>query len=220
MAAETSDPGSPGASIDPDVAEEENMMAGMTQAESDAAIAGAANDPSYDDFAGSTALANQEDQTLTGNILTDALVPGIGTLSVINAVSAQQTQAQLQQGADPVYGSSGNVVGTMGTGLFGGTAYTGSPEGDPNPPMGGDDNNNNQQLMSGKPGQSGSPGQAVKGVSNTTSRRIKPKAPVRAGSLIPRLYSMSGRGRGRGINTSSQGILGSAPVQRKTLLGS
>jgi hypothetical protein len=30
---------------------------------------------------------------------------------------------------------------------------------------------------------------------------------------------MSGRGKGRGINTSSQGILGSAPVQRKTLLG-
>tara|TARA_R100001440_G_scaffold43568_1_gene63285 strand:+ start:2473 stop:3135 length:663 start_codon:yes stop_codon:yes gene_type:complete len=220
MGAETSDPGSPGASIDPDVAEEENMMAGMTQAESDAAIAGAANDPSYDDFAGSTALANQANQTLTGNILTDALVPGLGTLSVINAVSAQQTQAQLQQGASPVYGSSGNVVGTMGTGLFGGDdAYTGAPEGDPNPP-GGDDGNDNQQLMSAPPPPSGSPGQAVKGVSNTTSRRIKPKAPVRAGSLIPRLYSMSGRGRGRGINTSSQGILGSAPVQRKTLLGS
>ena len=32
----------------------------------------------------------------------------------------------------------------MGTGLFGGTAYTGSPEGDPNPPMGGDDNDRNQ----------------------------------------------------------------------------
>ena len=217
MGGETSDPGGQDTI---DQAEEENMIAGMTTAESDAAISESGLSMGFGDFAGSTALANQEDQTLTGNILTDALVPGIGTLSVINAVSAQQTQAQLQQGADPVYGSSGNVVGTMGTGLFGGTAYTGSPEGDPNPPMGGDDNNNNQQLMSGKPGQSGSPGQAVKGVSNTTSRRIKPKAPVRAGSLIPRLYSMSGRGRGRGINTSSQGILGSAPVQRKTLLGS
>jgi len=218
MAGETSDPGGQDTI---DQAEEENMMAGMTQAESDAAISEAGLSMGFGDFAGSTALANQADQSLTGNILTDALVPGIGTLSVINAVSAQQTQAQLQQGADPVYGSSGNVVGTMGTGLFGGdNSYTGAPEGDPNPP-GGDDGNDNQQLMSGNPGQGGgSPGQAIKGVSNTTSRRIKPKAPVRAGSLIPRLYSMSGRGRGRGINTSSQGILGSAPVQRKTLLGS
>ena len=101
--------------------------------------------------------------------------------------------------------------------MFGGTAYTGSPEGDPNPPSGGDDNNPEPVR---RRTTSGRPGQAVKGVSNTTARRITPKSVVRGASLEPKLYAMSGRGRGRGINTSSQGILGSAPVQRKTLLGS
>lgn len=215
MAGETSDPGGQDTI---DQAEEENMMAGMTQAESDAAISEAGLSMGFGDFAGSTALANQANQSLTGNILTDALVPGLGTLSVVNAVSAQQTQASLQQGASPVYGSSGNVVGTMGTGLFGGTAYTGSPEGDPNPPMGGDDND--QQPVRTRTTKRSTPGNAVRGVSNTTARRITPKSAVRGASLAPKLYRMSGRGRGRGINTSSQGILGSAPVQRKTLLGS
>jgi len=215
MAGETS---SPGGQDTIDQAEEENMMAGMSDAESQAAMSEAGLSMGFGDFAGSTALSNRSDNTLTGNILTDALIPGIGTLSVVNAVSAQQTQAQLQRGANPVYGSSGDVVGTMGTGLFGGTVYTGSPEGDPNPLMGGDDND--QQPVRRRT-TSGRPGAAVSGVSNTTSRRITPSAAVRGGaSLEPKLYAMSGRGRGRGINTSSQGILGSAPVQRKTLLGS
>ena len=214
MAGETSDPGGQDTI---DQAEEENMMAGMTQAESDAAISEAGLSMGFGDFAGSTALAGRQRDSLTGNILTDALVPGIGTLSVVNALSAKQTQASLQQGASPVYGSSGNVVGTMGTGLFGGTVYTGSPEGDPNPPMGGDDND--QQPVRRRTTR-GRPGAAVPGVSNTTARRITPSAAVRGASLAPKLYAMSGRGRGRGINTSSQGILGSAPVQRKTLLGS
>ena len=212
MGAETSDPGGQNTI---DQAEEENMMAGMSDAESQASMSEAGLSMGFGDFAGSTALSNRSDDTLTGSILTDALIPGIGTLSVVNALSAQQTQASLQRGASPVYGSSGNVVGTMGDGLFGGTGYTGSPEGDPNPPSGGDDNNQPVRRTT-----SGRPGQAVKGVSNTTARRITPKSAVRGASLEPKLYAMSGRGRGRGINTSSQGILGSAPVQRKTLLGS
>ena len=221
MAGETSDPGSPGANINPDIAEEENLMAGMTQAESDAAIAGAANDPSYDDFSGSTALANQQQSSLTGSRFADAFVPGIGALNVISSISAQQTQANLQRGADPVYGSSGNVVGTMGPGLFGGRAYTGASEGNPNPPIGSDDNN------------APAPAPAVvkkrttrktvkRGVSNDArpKPRILPRTTIRgtgAPSLAPRLRS---RGGYFGVQTSRQGILGSAPVQRKTLLGS
>lgn len=214
MGAETSDPGGQDTI---DQAEEENMMAGMSDAESQASMSEAGLSMGFGDFAGSTALSNRSDDSLTGSILTDALIPGIGTLSVVNAMSAQQTQAQLQRGASPVYGSSGNVVGTMGDGLFGGTAYTGSPEGDPNPPSGGDDNNQPARTRTNK---RSTPGNAVRGVSNTTARRITPKSAVRGASLEPKLYAMSGRGRGRGINTSSQGILGSAPVQRKTLLGS
>jgi len=213
MAGETSDPGGQDTI---DQAEEENMMAGMTTAESQAAMSEAGLSMGFGDFAGSTALSNRQSGNLTGSILTDALIPGIGTLNVINALSASRTQQELQRGANPVYGSSGNVVGTMGTGLFGGTVYTGSPEGDPNPPMGGDDEQPVRRRTT-----SGRPGAAVPGVSNTTSRRITPSAAVRGGaSLAPKLYAMSGRGRGRGINTTSQGILGSAPVQRKTLLGS
>jgi hypothetical protein len=162
MGAETSDPGGQDTI---DQAEEENMMAGMTDAQSQAQMSEAGLSMGFGDFAGSTALSNQESDSLTGSNLTDALVPGIGTLSLISSISAQQTQASLQQGASPVYGSSGNV-------------------------------------------------------SNTTARRITPSAAVRGASLAPKLYAMSSRGRGRGIKTSPQGILGSAPVQRKTLLGS
>jgi len=210
MAGETSDPGGQDTI---DQAEEENMMAGMTQAESDAAISEAGLSMGFGDFAGSTALADRQRDSLTGSIITDALVPGIGTLSAINSISAQQTQAAIQRGASPVYGSSGTVIGAINN--QDGT-YTGDPRGDPNPPTGGDDNPEPVRRRTTR----STPGNAVRGVSNTTARRITPKSPVRGASLAPRLYAMSGRGRGRGINTSSQGILGSAPVQRKTLLGS
>jgi len=213
MAGETSDPGGQDTI---DQMEEENAIAGMTDAESQAAMSEAGLSSGFGDFAGSTALSGRANSSITGSNLTDALVPGVGTLSVINSLSAQQTQASLQRGASPVYGSSGNVVGTMGSGLLGGTAYTGSPEGDPNPPGGGDENDEQPVNRT----RSGRPGTAVRGVSNTTARRITPRSAVRGASLEPKLYAMSSRGRGRGINTSSQGILGSAPVQRKTLLGS
>jgi hypothetical protein len=212
MAGETSDPGGQDTI---DQMEEENAIAGMTDAQSQAQMSEMGLASGFGNYAGSTALSGRANSSITGSNLVDALVPGVGTLSVINSLSAKQTQSQIQRGASPVYGSSGEVVGAMGSGLLGGTAYTGSPEGDPNPP--GQDSESSQPVNRTR---SGRPGQAVRGVSNTTARRITPRSAVRGASLEPRLYAMSSKGRGRGINTSSQGILGAAPVQRKTLLGS
>lgn len=215
MASETSDPGGQDTV---DQAEEENAIAGMTDAQSQAQISESGLSMGFGDFAGSTSLSNQMNSSITGSRVTDALVPGVGTLSLISAISAQNLQSSLQRGASPVYGSSGNVEGTLGSGLFGGTVYSGNPDLDPNrsAPDNSNDNVATNRTVSGRPGA------AVKGVSNTTSARITPSAAVRGSgaSLAPKLYAMSGRGKGRGINTSSQGILGSAPVQRKTLLGS
>ena len=144
MGGETSDPGSPGATIQPDVAEEENMIAGMTTAQSDASIAGAMNDPSYDNYAGSTALADQQKGSITGSNITDALVPGVGTLSVISSLNAGYLQQSLQRGASPVYGSRGTVEGVVNETQAFGTSfrtYSGNPDLDPigGPPTGGDD---------------------------------------------------------------------------------
>jgi len=212
MAGETSDPSGQDTI---DQMEEENAIAGMTDAQSQAQMSEMGLSGGFGNYAGSTALSGRANSSISGSSLVDALVPGIGTLGVVNAISAKQTQSQIQRGASPVYGSSGEVVGAMGSGLLGGTAYTGSPEGDPNPP--GQDEEGSQPVNRTRRGR---PGTAVRGVSNTTARRIAPSSPVRGASLEPRLYAMSSKGRGRGINTSSQGILGAAPVQRKTLLGS
>jgi hypothetical protein len=215
MAGETS---SPGGQDTIDQAEEENMMADMTAAQSQAAMSEAGLSMGFGDFAGSSSLASQGSSNLLGSNLVDALVPGVGTLSLISKFSGNQLQQQLQQGASPVYGPGGVVVGTLGTGLFGGkNAYSGNPDYDPNrsEPDGSSDSGN----VSTRKTVAGRPGRAVKGVSNTTSARITPSAAVRGPSLAPKLYAMSSRGKGRGVNTSPQGILGSAPVQRKTLLG-
>lgn len=216
MAGETS---SPGGQDTIDQAEEENMMAGMTDAQSQAQMSEMGLSGGFGDFAGSTALDNQMNSSLTGSNLADALVPGLGTLSLISSISAKNMQSNLQRGASPVYGTGGNVEGTLSRGLFGGTVYSGNPDLDPNRTEP-DDNNDGGNV--GRRTLAGRPGAAVKGVSNTTARRITPSAAVRGSgaSLAPKLYAMSGKGKGRGINTSSQGILGSAPVQRKTLLGS
>ena len=214
MAGETS---SPGGQDTIDQAEEENMMAGMTDAQSQAQMSEAGLSMGFGDFAGSTALANQMKGSVTGNRLTDALVPGLGTLSLISSISAQNMQSNLQRGAKPVYGTGGNVEGTLSRGLFGGTVYSGNPDLDPNRTAP-DDNNDGGNV--GRRTLAGRPGAAVKGVSNTTSARITPSSAVRGASLAPKLYAMSSRGKGRGVNTSPQGILGSAPVKRKVLLGS
>ena len=216
MGSETS---SPGGQDTIDQAEEENMMAGMTDAQSQAQMSEVGLSMGFGDYAGSTALANQMNSSITGSNLVDALVPGLGTLSLISSLSAKNMQNNLQRGASPVYGPGGTVQGTTSRGLFGGTVYSGNPDLDPNKSktLGDNDGGNvSRRTVSGRPGAT------VKGVSNTTSRRITPSSAVRGSgaSLAPKLYAMSSRGKGRGINTSSQGILGSAPVQRKTLLGS
>ena len=215
MAGETSSPGNQDTI---DQAEEENMMAGMTDAQSQAQMSEVGLSMGFGDFAGSTALDNQMNSSLTGSNVTDALVPGLGTLSLISSISAKNMQSNLQRGANPVYGPGGTVQGTTSRGLFGGTVYSGNPDLDPNRTA--PDDNNDSVSATRTRTLAGRPGAAVKGVSNTTSARITPSAAVRGASLAPKLYAMSSRGKGRGINTSSQGILGSAPVKRKTLLGS
>lgn len=215
MGSETS---SPGGQDTIDQAEEENMMAGMTDAQSQAQMSEVGLSMGFGDFAGSTALDNQMNSSLTGSNVTDALVPGLGTLSLISSISAKNMQSNLQRGANPVYGPGGTVQGTTSRGLFGGTVYSGNPDLDPNRTA--PDDNNDSVSATRTRTLAGRPGAAVKGVSNTTSARITPSAAVRGASLAPKLYAMSSRGKGRGINTSSQGILGSAPVKRKTLLGS
>ena len=214
MAGETS---SPGGQDTIDQAEEENMMAGMTDAQSQAQMSEVGLSMGFGDYAGSTALANQMNSSITGSNLVDALVPGLGTLSLISSLSAKNMQNNLQRGASPVYGPGGTVQGTTSRGLFGGTVYSGNPDLDPNKSktLGDNDGGNvSRRTLSGRPGA------AVKGVSNTTSARITPSSAVRGASLAPKLYAMSSRGKGRGVNTSPQGILGSAPVKRKVLLGS
>jgi len=214
MAGETS---SPGGQDTIDQAEEENMMAEMTDAQSQAQMSEVGLSMGFGDFAGSTALANQMGGSITGSNLTDALVPGLGTLSLISSISAKNMQNNLQRGASPVYGPGGTVQGTTSRGLFGGTVYSGNPDLDPNrtePNDNNDGGNVSRRTLAGRPGA------AVKGVSNTTSARITPSAAVRGSGAAPKLYAMSSKGKGRGVNTSPQGILGSAPVKRKVLLGS
>lgn len=202
MGGETSDPGSPGATVNPDVAEEENMMAGMTTAQSDASIAGAMNDPSYDNYAGSTALADQQKGSITGSNITDALIPGVGTLSVISSLNASYMQQSMQRGGSPVYGSRGTVEGVVNTTQAFGTefrTYSGNPDLDP---IGnrnrGDDNESTPTI-----------------VSSQVNAPVKAPAPtVRTASYNPDevvdaygMQSKKGRGSGRKgtIMTSAQG---------------
>ena len=215
MAGETSDPGGQDTI---DQMEEENAIAGMTDAQSQAQMSEMGLASGFGDYAGSTALSNQMNSSITGSNLTDALVPGIGTLSLISSISAKNMQNNLQRGASPVYGPGGTVQGTTSRGLFGGTVYSGNPDLDPNRSAPND--NNDSVAPTRTRTLAGRPGAAVKGVSNTTSARITPSSAVRGASLAPKLYAMSSRGKGRGVNTSPQGILGSAPVKRKVLLGS
>ena len=129
MASETSDPGGQDTV---DQMEEENAIAGMTDAQSQAQMSEMGLSGGFGNYAGSTSLSNQMNSSITGSRVTDALVPGVGTLSLISAISAQYMQANVQRGASLVYGSSGNVEGTLGSGLFGGTVYSGNPDLDPN----------------------------------------------------------------------------------------
>ena len=210
MAAETSDPGTP-------TSYEDEYRATTGPDETRDVDSRVANPSLYGDFAGSTGLTQRMNSTITGNEFVDQLIPGAGALSLVNRYSASKLQERLQRGESPVYGN-GAVAGTLGKGLFGGKVYSGdnrfNPFGDP---TAGSDSNDNSRS-------SGRPGSAVKarGVSNTVSNstRVTPNSAVRGGapSLAPKLYARS-RGKSSGIKTSSQGLLGSAPIQKKTLLG-
>ena len=211
MAAETSDPGSPTTDTDPML--DQNLYGDFTKQKGNVSR----NESLYGDFAGSTGLTQRMNSTITGNSLLDQFIPGVGALSLMNKYSASQLQQRLQRGESPVYGD-GAVKGTLGEGLFGkgSTVYSGENQFNPfgDPTAGGDGSDNRS---------SGRPGSAVKtrGVSNTVSNstRVTPNSAVRvAPSLAPKLYARS-RGKSSGVNTSSQGLLGSAPIKRKTLLG-
>ena len=215
MSSETSSPGSPTTDTDPML--DQNLYGDFASERVGVSKGNLSfNESLYGDFAGSTGLTQRMNTTITGNELVDQLIPGVGALSLMNKYSASQLQERLQRGESPVYGD-GAVKGTLGKGLFGGTVYSGENQFNPfgDPTAGGDGSDNRS---------SGRPGSAVKtrGVSNTVSNstRVTPNSAVRGGapSLAPKLYAKS-RGKSSGVNTSSQGLLGSAPIKRKTLLG-
>mgnify|MGYP003629977824 FL=1 len=131
MGAETSDPGGQDTVSQ---MEEENAIAGMTDAQSQAQMSEAGLASGFGDYAGSTALSDQQKGSITGSKITDALVPGIGTLSVVSALSADYMQQSLQRGGSPVYGSRGTVEGVVNTTQAFGTefsTYSGNPDLDP-----------------------------------------------------------------------------------------
>jgi len=139
MGAETSDPGNQDTV---DQMEEENAIAGMTAAQSQDQMSEAGLASGFGDYAGSSALSDQMSGSITGSHITDALVPGIGTLSLVSSLSAGYMQESLHRGGSPVYGGRGveGVVNT--TNVFGSefTTYSGNPDLDPNKQP--DDNSN------------------------------------------------------------------------------
>ena len=127
MGGETSDPGEPTTNIDQ--TDDEAVEVSERSFE-----ANALNPTAYGDFAGSTALADQQKGSITGSNLMDALVPGVGTLSVISSLNASYMQQSMQRGGSPVYGSRGTVEGVVNTTQAFGTefrTYSGNPDLDP-----------------------------------------------------------------------------------------
>ena len=113
MAGETSDPGGQDTVSQ---MEEENAIAGMTDAQSQAQMSEAGLASGFGDYAGSTALSDQQKGSITGSKITDALVQS------------------MQRGASPVYGSRGTVEGVVNTTQAFGTefsTYSGNPDLDP-----------------------------------------------------------------------------------------
>lgn len=214
MAGETSSPGEP-TSLQQEIAgatDDEEIQAATDRFEEMSL-----NPALYGDFAGSTQLSNQMNTNALGDPSSpsDAFVPGINALTYISQQSARNMQQQLQRGGTPIYGD-GRLQGVMGQGLLGGRGYSGNPDFDPNRSRtddGGDTTTSVAARRNNRP---------VRGVSNDARvlpRRVSPRTTIRgtgAPTLAPRLRSRGGAS----IRTSSAGVLGSAPVQRKTLLGS
>ena len=131
MSAETSEPSGQDTV---DQMEEENAIAGMTDAQSQAQMSEMGLSGGFGNYAGSTSLSNQQSGSITGSNITDALVPGVGTLSVISSLNAGYLQQSLQRGASPVYGSRGTVEGVVNETQAFGTSfrtYSGNPDLDP-----------------------------------------------------------------------------------------
>lgn len=214
MSSETSSPGEQ-TSLEDEIRDLEDEKA--IQAATDRFNEMSLNPSLYGDFAGSTQLSNQMNKNALGNQYSksDAFIPGMNVLTYISQQSAKNMQQQLQRGGTPVYGD-GRLQGVMGAGLLGGRGYSGNPDFDPNRSRtddGGDTTTSVAARRNNRP---------VRGVSNDARvlpRRVSPRTTIRgtgAPTLAPRLRSRGGAS----IRTSSAGVLGSAPVQRKTLLGS
>ena len=125
MSGETSDPGGQDTV---DQMEEENAIAGMTDAQSQAQIS---------ESGLSMGLSAQQKGlgSITGSKVVDALIPGVGALNLVSSLSAGYMQQSLQRGGSPVYGSRGTVEGvTNENNIFGVdyTTYSGNPDLDPN----------------------------------------------------------------------------------------
>ena len=195
MGGETSSPGEPTTNIDQ--TDDEAVEVSERSFE-----ANALNPTAYGDFAGSTALADQQKGSITGSNLMDALVPGVGTLSVISSLNASYMQQSMQRGGSPVYGSRGTVEGVVNTTQAFGTefrTYSGNPDLDP---IGnrnrGDDNESTPTI-----------------VSSQVNAPVKaPARPTRTASYNPNeavdaygMQSKKGRksGRKETIMTSAQG---------------
>ena len=134
MGAETSDPGGQDTV---DQMEEENAIAEMTDAQSQAQMSEAGLASGFGDYAGSSALSAQQKGlgSITGSKVVDALIPGVGALNLVSSLSAGYMQQSLQRGGSPVYGSRGTVEGvTNENNIFGFdyTTYSGNPDLDPN----------------------------------------------------------------------------------------
>ena len=143
MGAETSDPGEPTTNVDQ--TDDEAVEVSERSFE-----ANAVNETAYGDFAGSYALSQQQKGSITGSQVMDALVPGVGALSIVSSLNAGYLQQSLQRGASPVYGARGveGVVNT--TQAFGTTfkTYSGNPDLDPigGSNQGSDDNSSGQII--------------------------------------------------------------------------
>ena len=62
----------------------------------------------------------------------DAIMGMPAYMNAIGQFNLSNIANQIAQGGRPVYNNTGQIMGVMGRGLFGGTAYTGRPDFDPN----------------------------------------------------------------------------------------
>ena len=62
----------------------------------------------------------------------DAIMGMPAYMNAISQFNLSNIANQIAQGGRPVYNNAGQIMGVMGKGLFGGTAYSGRPDFDPN----------------------------------------------------------------------------------------